>query len=159
MEKLTEKPLTVEEATEADYEAIVDLRQAAFPHLRRELSSIEEEDSDPNNRLIVLRVGDTIIASGRLEKKFDEGHYQLKRVVVSPDHEGNGYGSTLVASLERLAQEESSGYEQITIRLYCQESNLEFYKNLGYLLDSKKRPFNIGDNLYFNLIKVIQINR
>ena len=104
-----------------------------------DLYNIEEVYINSYGDFIVGIYNDKIIAMGAL-KKTSKQHAQIKRMRVSPDFQGNGFGGEILKELEKRAK--GLGYSSLHLettvqqvaaqRLYCKNGFVE--KKRGKIL-------------------------
>lgn len=147
--------ITLRTAVPADAAAIRDLTRAAYakwvPLIGREPKPMgaDYEAAVRAHRFDLLHVGGRLAA---LIETLDEGdHLLIENVAVSPDDQGEGLGSRLMAQAEVIAR--NLGYRQL--RLYTNkrfEENIRLYSRLGYRIDGEEPS---GDAVRVNMSKTL----
>ncbi|CAN5841508.1 GNAT family N-acetyltransferase [soil metagenome] len=147
--------ITLRTAVPADATAIRDLTRAAYakwvPLIGREPKpmSADYEAAVRQHRFDLLYVADELAA---LIETIDQGHQLLvENVAVSPQHQGQGLGTRLMAQAEAVAR----GLGHGRIWLYTNqrfEENIRLYSRLGYRIDSQEP---IGDAVRVNMSKAL----
>ena len=133
-------------ATPTDAPAILALTRAAYakwiPLLRREPKpmAVDYAAAARDHRIDLLHVDGRLAAL--IETVPGSGHLLILNVAVTPEFQGRGYGSRLIAHAEQSAA--SLGYAET--RLYTNAlfaENLVLYGRLGYRVD-REEPFKGG---------------
>lgn len=126
-------------ATEADWQAVVDVRMRVFVG---EQGSPEEEEIDAYDATAahycaVRRTGECggaeperVVATARLVD-WGEGTGKIGRLAVLPEHRAAGVGTLLMATLE----EEARRRRMTLLLLDAQCYAIPFYEKLGYAAD------------------------
>ncbi len=117
----------------AELDNILQLRYAILraPWKQSLESATDELEADAYNAYILSAEGH-VIACGRLQEN-DHKVGQIRYMAVAEAWQGKGLGKTILAALEKKAQE--LGFKKI--ELQARENALEFYKNKGYAVDEK----------------------
>jgi len=117
----------------AEFENILELRYAILraPWKQSKESATDELEADAYNAYILSAEGH-VIACGRLQEN-EHKVGQIRYMAVDEAWQGKGLGKTILAALEKKAQEQ--GFKKI--ELQARENALEFYKSKGYAVDEK----------------------
>ncbi len=145
--------ITLRTAVPNDATAIRDLTRAAYakwvPLIGREPKPMlaDYEAAVRQHRFDLLCVAGELAA---LIETIDQGDKLLvENVAVSPDHQGRGLGTRLMAQAESVAR----GLGHGRIWLYTNqrfEENIRLYSRLGYRIDGEEP---IGDAVRVNMSK------
>jgi len=136
-----EFPKEFRRATQADVAAIRDLTQAAYakwvPVIGREPKPMgaDYESAIRNHRFDLLYLGDVL--AGLIETVDEKNQLLIENVAVSPEFQGLGLGSKLMAHAEEIAT--SLGYDRVW--LYTNQrftDNIALYRKLGYHIEREE---------------------
>jgi len=131
-------------AQENDLEEILQLQYLAYkseailcddysiPPLQQTIEGIVEEATI--SRFLVVKFNDVIIGSVRAY--MDEGVCKIGRLIVHPEHQRKGVGTTLIANIE-MCFPGASTYEVFTGKR--SEGNLRLYNKLEYKLYKEEK--------------------
>jgi ribosomal protein S18 acetylase RimI-like enzyme len=97
----------------------------SLPPLMQTLESLQDEFS----RSIVLKAVDAEHIIGSVRARAEDGIGQIGRLIVHPDHQGQGLGSELLKRAE-LALREVATFELFTGTKSA--ANIRLYERLGY---------------------------
>src|SRR2546430_10909517 len=133
-----EFPKEFRRATQADVAAIRDLTRAAYakwvPVIGREPKPMgaDYESAIRNHRFDLLYLGDVL--AGLIETVDEKNQLLIENVAVSPEFQGLGLWSKLMAHAEEIAT--SLGYYRVL--LYTHQwftDNFALYRNLGHHIE------------------------
>ena len=128
-------------ATQADVAAIRDLTRAPYakwvPVIGREPKPMgaDYESAVQNHRFDLLYLGDVL--AGLIETVDQKNQLLIENVAVSPEFQGLGLGSKLMAHAEEIAT--SLGYDRVW--LYTNQrftQNIALYRKLGYHIEREE---------------------
>jgi len=131
------KDTVIRKARKDEYKKIYNLVKEAFYDYRRgkDNPSLVETPEDVlsdinNNTVLILEIKNEIAGSVRLEKKDTEKYY-LKKFAISPDFQGQGFGSILIDKAESIIKK--AGGVSVYLHSSIEEKDLlKFYKNRGF---------------------------
>lgn len=142
--------MNIIKAEQKDLQEILELQYLAYqseaalfkdkdiPPLRETLEDLTEEFN--NGTVLKMVTGDKIIGSVRAHEK--NGTAYIGKLMVHPDHRCKGYGSMLLAEIEKC-------YPGMRYELFTStrsEDNIRLYRKLGYQIFDRKE---ISDELVF----------
>ena len=115
---------------ELTYEDYISLRSSVGWHNFAE----EQVSKSINNAILNITVideGETV-AMGRL---IGDGiYYLIVDVVVQPEHQGQGIGSTIIDILLKYVEEHTPNDGRASVQLIAEKGKEEFYINRGFKL-------------------------
>ena len=122
-------------ATEADFEALLKIQQAAFGEYSNlyEVSAWTTETLDSlkqdakEKRILVAETGGAVIGSVRFW--IVAGVCVIRLLSVSPAHQKRGIGKALIEEIERVTADAHKFYACTMLRT---ARNIQFFLNLGY---------------------------
>lgn len=114
-------------------EALV-LNTLDLPALRESLTELRA--SLGSGETLVARRHGRLVASVRA--RLDEGHWDIRRLMVAPDQTGRGVGTQMMSEIEARAPRQAGVF-----RLYAAEqnaANVSFFTRLGYRVVEQLEP-------------------
>lgn len=99
------------------------IRQRVFTDEQGIDAALDDDGRDAVSRHVLVRCGDTAVATGRL---LPDG--VIGRMAVLPEHRGRGLGRRLLAALVAMAREQGCA----TVRLSAQCHAEAFYAACGF---------------------------
>jgi predicted N-acetyltransferase YhbS len=127
--------IRIRPATEADFEAVLRIQQAAFGEYANvyEVSAWTKETVDSlkqdakDKRILVAEVEGAVVGSVRFWTVA--GVCVIRLLSVSPAHQGHGVGKALMQEIERVATDAHKLYACTMLRT---ARNIHFFLSLGY---------------------------
>lgn len=116
---------------------LTDALPQGWPTLERAMETVEELDI-PQNSILAITEGDTVIAWGGIMPDYGGRVFELHPLVVREDRRGQGIGAMLITALENVARVRSG----LTMTLGCDDetfatslSGCELYEGLPEKLE------------------------
>jgi predicted N-acetyltransferase YhbS len=127
--------MRIRPATEADFEAILNVQQAAFGEYTNlyetsawTTETIESLRQDAREKRIFVAEADGAIV-GSVRFWTVAGVCVMRLLSVSPAHQGHGVGKALIREIERVTTDAHKLYACTMLRT---ARNIQFFVNLGY---------------------------
>jgi len=95
--------------------------------------------------------------SGEIMARTKEGDYYLSNLAVYPEYRGQGYGTVIMDSLEKMASE--AGCRRLVLDAeVVKERTLQFYKRRGYEIEEPLPVLKtkMGDFGLYRMVKVLE---
>lgn len=156
--------MLLEQATEADYPAIIDLVNIAFRGTgagaswnieagilegQRMNDSLLREDlaQNPEAQLLIHREADgSLLGTVWLDRKAD-GRWYLGLLTVRPAQQKQKLGSKLLTAAEEYAKRGGAHTMRMTV-LSVRYALIEWYERRGYHRTGETKPFPYGDDRF-----------
>ena len=107
-------------------------RRAIDNEIDTQLGDIARHYGTPPNRWFLLAAGDQTVAAFCALVQVDDRTAELKNVVVSPEHQGQGLGRQLMEAVEAHAR--AAGYGRIMLKTYAHLTVATgMYRRRGYV--------------------------
>jgi ribosomal protein S18 acetylase RimI-like enzyme len=141
---MTENKIQIEIATISDAIKILEIQKAAFldqariynkyqlPPLTQSLESIEDEFN--NKTFLKVMLNGQIVASVRF--KLADGCVTIDRIVVKPEFQNQGIGTTLLKEIESKVPN-AEAFQLFTGNK--SDRNLHLYEKMGYKVIKRKK--------------------
>lgn len=118
---------------ELDKKAVFEIRQNVFVQEQNVPSEMEIDEHDNSQSVIHLlgRHKNKPIAASRV--RFVDHYAKLERIAVLKDFRGNNFGADMVKAMEKVIADNQYKKAVLNAQTYA----LDFYKKLGYVIDSE----------------------
>lgn len=118
------------------------------PRFDKDLRNVEEHYLDTDGEFLVGCLDGRVIATGGVEP-IPGGTIELQRLRVLPEHQQNGYGTSLLDRLEEFAREQ--GFEHIQLHTDDVLTVAQrIYENRGYEVTKREpHPTIDGQVIYY----------
>jgi predicted N-acetyltransferase YhbS len=130
--------ISIEKATENDYQVVADLVNHAYSVAYKEGGLITRPNDSPErikkevengSKIYIAKSGDKAVATVRLEP-LDKARVRLLRLAVRPENRRNGIGVQLIEFCSNQAKKQ--GYKYIQIDIAKEKGIANYYQKLGF---------------------------
>lgn len=123
--------MVVRTATGADFDAILQLEQAAFPYEPLSARALRRFLDKPHRPVLVARFGERIAGYVVIVVRKDSRAARLYSFAVDPKHARRGVGKELMGACERYARAHGLTALRLEVR-YDNQPAIALYQKLGF---------------------------
>ena len=115
--------------------AEIEAQNFTLPFKEKDFEDIVRAD---NQKIIVIKVGEKIVAQAGIKIIFDEG--EINNVAVRAGYKGLGYGRQVVSSLIEIG--DAMGVNAYTLEVRkSNEKAIRIYEEFGFIVEGERKNF------------------
>ncbi|MEM1553833.1 MAG: ribosomal protein S18-alanine N-acetyltransferase [Thermoproteota archaeon] len=149
-----EKNIVIEEATEKDLEAIIDIEKSSFPEYPYSIEIFKTLLKEYGRYFLVSKIKGRVIgyACGRI---FREKFGEIISIAVAPDFRRRGIGRRLMLELESRFKNDSIKFTRLEVSVK-NDVAIKFYESLGYEIFKLTKNYYPDGSDAFTMIKFLE---
>lgn len=149
-----ENHIVIEEATEKDLEAIIDIEKSSFPEYPYSIEVFKTLLKDYKKYFLVSKSKGRVIgyACGRI---FREKIGEIVSIAVAPDFRRKGIGRKLMLELESRFKNDGIKFTRLEVSVKNSDA-IKFYRSLGYEISKLTKSYYPNGSDALTMIKLLE---